>query len=269
MGDSSRDKKTVYYCTTCMPKYEYEVSGKEWDFRQQCECCGRDSFCIGIHLKPSRDEKQWINEALNIIGGTKDIDFYKPKPNMEKQIKMSLETARELYKEVTDMSVPCREGMHEMEREPSKKEQILHKLLLENFTRDELEGNKGYTWEESFDKGAHNFWFIGLDAHIYDDGDCEQRVDDNKKYFKTKEQAKSALAFAMLSHIVSKTNEGKSSEVLMYVIRPTGKDGILMITTIEKDENYHGLAFYNPNDAGNSIGINSELWKQYWMINNG
>lgn len=57
--------------------------------------------------------------------------------NMEKTIKMSLETAREIYKWVNKKEV---------------KDSPMERLLLDNFTKEELENNNGFTWEESKNK---------------------------------------------------------------------------------------------------------------------
>lgn len=166
---------------------------------------------------------------------------------MEKQVKMSLETAREWYELAK-------------ENEISGKTNPAIKFLEENFTKEELEGKKGFTWEESFDGGG---WYIGdgSDISAVTNGDKDET---NKDVFKTKAQAKSALAFAQLSHIVAKYNEGKKFGDVVFCVRrgPIGlyTDAIHEIYVVSQ------LPFATQQDAQISMEVNRQLWLDYWMI---
>lgn len=163
--------------------------------------------------------------------------------NMEKQIKMSLETAREIY------------------RDRNLTNSIMLQWLLENFTKEELEGKKGFTWEESFNgKG----WYIGIDGFIYKDG-LLTTIHQNRNHFKTKEQAESALAFAQLTHIVAKSNSERIGSWL-YSIVPDQITGKLKVCECINKFAYKGLTFLEEKDAKQSLITNKELWEKYWMI---
>lgn len=163
---------------------------------------------------------------------------------MEKSIKMSLETARKLWNDnKVDGYVP------------------LIDFLLENFTKEELEGKKGFIWEESFDDACDGYYVSSnAQVSIFAGRACSQ----NKNIFKTEAQAKSALAFAQLSHIVAKYNEGKESSGDVYVVYFEFSSG-LWVGGVSLTA--HHLTFYTKRDAQVSIEVNRELWNDYWMIN--
>ena len=156
---------------------------------------------------------------------------------MEKPFKMSLETAREFYKDATE---------------------ITKKWLLENFTKEELEGKKGFTWEDSF--SGKGYWI---------DENSNIRLSEiltcghfSKNAFLTEAHAKSALAFAQLSHIVAKYNEGKIKQQFHYTI--DNCSGTLLVDSWSNIKSI--LMFYTVEDARTSLEVNRELWEQYWMI---
>lgn len=164
--------------------------------------------------------------------------------NMEKQIKMSLETARKLWSQLP----------------PSISDNanaFIYRMLEENFTKEELEGDNGFTWEDSF-SGAS---FMIMDGTV-ERVNCKVR-DSNKGCFKTETQAKSALAFAQLSHIVSKYNSKREYFNCCSMI--TG-DLKISITNIFGAKSEQHLGFYEYKDAETSLRVNNDLWKQYWMI---
>jgi len=162
---------------------------------------------------------------------------------MEKNIKMSLEAARQMYKEGNETT---------------------NKWLLENFTKEELEPKKGFTWEESF-KGEG--YFIETYSCI-EFTHTSPTTRKNRNVFLTEKHAKSALAFAQLSHICEKYNEGKYYQSVCgmtnywYVTKFDGKS--LGVNSFP----YHflHLAFTNYEDAITSMEVNRQLWLDYWMI---
>lgn len=176
-----------------------------------------------------------------------------------KQLNITLKEAKELWKEGIGKAL------------------TINDMLLKTWTQEELEEKEGYTWEESFELNSDHFWFIGLDGRVYDDGDCEiNRHSDNKKYFKTKEQAESALAFAQLTHIVAKYNEKKwatteNGLTIHYMIAAYNNGDLEVVKTT-----YGAMVlprqmflFCDENDAKSCLDTNKELWSKYWMIKNG
>lgn len=158
---------------------------------------------------------------------------------MEKNIKISLETAREIYK-------------------TENVESFVQKWLLENFTKSELEGDEGYTWEKAF---SGDGYFIENGGEILK---CTSTINKtNKNIFRTEAQAKSALAFAQLSHIVDKYNEGRTKKNgFVYCVSNLG--GELQIDVWKE---YRPILYFNTKeDAEISLRVNRELWEQYHML---
>lgn len=178
-----------------------------------------------------------------VLSGTIGMETSK-EPSGFKTIKMSLDTALEWYKLA--------------KQNESNNTQPAISWLLENFTKEELEPKKGFTWEESFN----------MDGFYIKSGDSIREVTDllvtdgHKHVFKTKEQAESALAFAQLTHIVAKYNEGKSKEKCFYTIYKNA--GCLCVCMDPQD--YLGISFIDEKDAILSMEVNNELWEKYWMI---
>lgn len=172
---------------------------------------------------------------------------------MKKQIEMSLETARELYRQRKEIS-------HLLEVDE------LMEALLENFTLDELEDKKGYTWEESFNGEG---WLCGYDGPVH--RELLTPHIGNKIYYKTKEQAESALAFSQLSHIVARYNQGKTRLQWTYsivnIVNANVKDSYLGIVTVGDSSREPHLVFYSEEDVDTSLKNNRDLWLKYWMIN--
>jgi hypothetical protein len=166
---------------------------------------------------------------------------------MEKQIKMSLETARELYQfECLKENSTCT---------PTAK------WLLENFTKEELEGKKGFTWEESFNGGG--FYIKEANAKL---GQVTNYVPSEGcsaiNVFKTKEDAESALAYAQLTHICAKYNEGKFYNRENYFTIINIGNRLSCDTTTETPILY----FYKSEDMITSLDVNRELWEKYCKI---
>ncbi len=154
---------------------------------------------------------------------------------MKKKIEMSLETARQMYKEGNETT---------------------NKWLLENFTKEELEPNRGFTWEDSFNKRGFivSNWFIYMVGELISN--------ENKSVLLTENHAKSALAFAQLSHIVSRYNQNHSPGDWAYCVK-NYKDKLVVEPVCEY---IYPLSFYTMQDADLSMEVNRQLWLDYWMI---
>ncbi len=171
---------------------------------------------------------------------------------MEKQIKMSLETARKMY---NDVNLP----------------NYLTRFVLENFTTEELEGKEGFTAED-LGIDMHDGYYIDYRTGI---GLYTRRgVSSFLPVFKTESQAKSALAFAQLTHIVDKYNEGKypiaeDGFTSVYQVQgyTDGKLGLCKTTPFHSISFVSALDFHRHEDAKTSMRVNEQLWKDYYMIN--
>lgn len=187
---------------------------------------------------------------------------------MEKQIKMSLESARILYDQLSRSTE--QESSHEDRINCNKAVKELLENIREGFTKEELEGNKGYTWEESF---SGEGWFIGIDGFIYNKNILTPHQ-INKIYFRKKEQAESALAFAQLSHIVARYNQDKfaiteDGMTIHYYIQAYNNDTLKVVKTtyLSMMLPRQPFLFCAPVDAETSLEVNKKLWRQYYMIN--
>lgn len=124
---------------------------------------------------------------------------------------------------------------------------------------------KGFTWEESF--GTEGY-YIGayscVEKYTSNSPSAQQR---NQCIFKTKEQAESSLAFAQLTHIVAKYNEGKESKSEAYAIQcRNGREGFLCVEKVTFGSQLPHMVFLTEEDANLSLIINKDLWHKYWMI---
>lgn len=182
---------------------------------------------------------------------------------MEKQIKMSLELAQLAYKLIMAEKDPI-----------SPTAQALSQILIQNFTLAELEGKKGFTWEESFNGYGYEIvqdTVIGVNNKTTDFPLTPNRR--NKFLYKTEAQAKSALAFSQLTHIVSKYNEGKKfdyssadrAHLIYLVINNKQRTGVC-VTGMLHESTWEKLYFLTREDAETSLQVNKELWEQYHMI---
>jgi len=156
---------------------------------------------------------------------------------MKKPVEMSLETARQMYKENNE---------------------ITNKWLLENFTKEELEQKKGFTWEESF---RGNGVTITQNSNFCDVVNYANRP-HNKNIFLTDKHAKSALAFAQLSHVVERYNQGKRIGSEFFSV--DCEDGALRVDVFMFAPRH--FKFAKMEDAKTSMEVNRQLWLDYWMI---
>lgn len=189
---------------------------------------------------------------------------------MEKTLKMSVETARELWKEVKDSFIEDSVNLKfpTFEKTNEIKGVAIKKLLLENFTKEELEPKKGFTWEESFDKVNRGF-YVDDGAKIKQASNTFP-INGNENVFKTEKQAKSALAFSQLSHIVDKYNSHEPSKKficangdLFSIAVERYTKGLIVVC---KHRGYALLQFKSEEDAITSLEVNRVLWEQYWML---
>lgn len=157
--------------------------------------------------------------------------------NEDRNIKMSLETARKMWNE---------------------KDELVCAWLLENFTKQELEGKKGITWEEAF---TGDGWFILGDSKVIEINECST-VDKNKNIHLTEAHAKASLAFAQLSYIVNKANEGKERQGVTYTVLRENNDLVGNSQIVSR----HQLEFYTAEDRNISMVENKELWEDYHMM---
>lgn len=224
----------------CSNSYYWYIDeiGKSFSVKEEIDvyyCVHKSDGEKGNVLKQDAEivtepEMQVSPSPEHVIGKTSD----------GKSITMSLKTARDIYKEGTE---------------------IAKQWLLENFTKEELEGNKGYTWGESFEDG---FW-IDTDSIIKPSAGAG-KGQTNKNIFRTKQQAESALAFAQLSHIVAKYNEGEQPPIdVLYTIGLSFSKPVVTSAPASSYGQQH-LMFYKSEDAETSLLVNRELWEKYWMV---
>jgi hypothetical protein len=220
--------------------------GEEFDV---VRCTFKDFDYQGIDEDGNR---VWFYaEDCEIAGNEKPVEPVKEtEKTNEKVIKMSLESARIFYSKYPDGPISD--------------------WLLENFTKEELEPKQGFTWEDSF---CGDGFYIGTDSQIrHAKGSV---CDLAKNIFKTREQAESALAFAQLTHIVAKYNEGKKplnmgplSLPTYFFIFPTSSGKLEYAKYMNESEDGPDsvmLKFNRREDAKTSLEANRELWEQYWM----
>jgi len=197
-------------------------------------------------MKAIDDVREYILSKIDIPESIRLL--IKNENNMKKQIEMSLETARQMYKEGSETT---------------------NKWLLENFTKEELEPKKGFTWEDSFSQDG---WYA-LRSHLNHIAPKPAKVncrteECNKDVFLTEKHVKSAIASAQLSHVCEKYNEGKYFKTVCgmtnywYVTKFDGKS--LGVNSFPY--NFLHFPFANYEDAAISMEVNRQLWLDYWMI---
>ncbi len=128
-------------------------------------------------------------------------ELYKIKAMKEERtLKMSLETARKIWTEAKSMP------------EISISLNHLHGLLLENFTKEELEDKKGFCWRDSFKGEGYRMTATSEFCHISNINFSFVKRQD-LELFRTKKQALSALAFAQLTYIVARYNKNTTEHL--------------------------------------------------------
>lgn len=210
---------------------------------------GRCEVCDGTHLCAMIYPRKYVIESCK----RKTVAVYNEykNRNMKKTIEMSLETARKMY---NDVNLP----------------NYLTPFILENFTKEELEGKKGYTWDESF--SGHGYYISHGMTGTAQIGNVKIKT-CNQSVFRTEKQALSALAFAQLSHIVERYNQGKAPATdegcaIFYYIQAFNNNDINVVRVaylsviLPKQQ----FLFYTKEDAEISLEVNRQLWGQYWML---
>lgn len=184
-----------------------------------------------------------------------------PNKSDSRPITMSIETARKVWGSVKPRVTDLGNGYTTTSN--SGPNDLMATILLDNFSKEELEGKEGFTWEESFQSGyalETNFSKLRVDIKKCSNPVAQEHFKDQ---FRTEKQALSALAFAQLSHICAKANEGKPlSKNYVGVVRRQVDE--LIFCERNKDE-YH-LYFHETKDAETSLRVNRALWEQYWCL---
>lgn len=177
-----------------------------------------------------------------------------------KYMRMSLREAKENYQLLLKI---------QSSRVLTYMEQEFLKLILANFDTNDLEEKKGFTWEDSFDGAVGGYIVKWLSTEIIKMPEIGKLVkqDAFKSLFKTEKHAKSALAFAQLTHIVAKYNEGNHvPKELFYVGGGSLATPSDELHVFSSNLRLYFLPFYTEEDAKTSMDVNADLWKQYWMI---
>ena len=186
-----------------------------------------------------------------------------PNKSDSRPITMSLETAREMWNNCQPKVESA--GVGVLVTSNSLINTSILKFLLDNFSKEELDGKEGFTWEESFEPGHYiELLTNGALSKLNVKKACNTIAHPwFKNQYRTEKQALSALAFAQLSHICAKANEGKPlSKNYVGVVRRQVDE--LIFCERNKDE-YH-LYFHETKDAETSLKVNRALWEQYWML---
>lgn len=92
-------------------------------------------------------------------------------------------------------------------------------------------------------------------------------TDSERNIFATEKQAKSALAFAQLSQLANRMNDGwepdwEDNDERKFTVHCVG--GLFRISIWFKDHCH--IAFKTEEMAKFSLKNHAELWKQYWMV---
>jgi len=160
---------------------------------------------------------------------------------MEKQVKMTIEQAKDLFKSNPEF----------------------RNTLLSVFTDEEL-GIDSFPkhWENL---GLVDGWYVDTDASILQIPDC-YTYNDAKNIFATEKQAKSALAFAQLTQLAAKVNgdwiPDWTNSSRKYIVFCQGNE-------LQVDYNFkykHKISFKTQELAEKSLKYHEQLWKDYYMI---
>jgi hypothetical protein len=120
---------------------------------------------------------------------------------------------------------------------------------------------RGFTWEDSF--SGEGAYVRSHNSEVCEVGDIDP-LDFNKCVFRNTDYAKSSLAYAQLTHIVEKYNEGKERGIDGWVFCIAKREDNLIISDWG---GFHlPLPFYTVEDAETSLEVNRKLWEQFWML---
>jgi len=120
---------------------------------------------------------------------------------------------------------------------------------------------RGFTWGDSFSgDGAY--------MHSTNSEVCEingiEPEDVNKCVFRNTDYAESSLAYAQLTHIVAKYNEGKEIDIDGWVYCIEKHEDKLVVESFRTVQPL--LTFNTLEYAQTSLEVNRELWEQFWMV---
>lgn len=164
------------------------------------------------------------------------------KPMKDKGLSQQIKGLREFVKEFQDR-------LDEMETEMFKRIPV------------KQEGDPKYIWAVSF--SGDGYFIDSTNSKVIETTDRASQL-INRCVFKTREQALSALAFAQLSHIVSKYNEPRPIGDYYWCIQYNVMENRLELA--ERVRGSEHLYFNVREDAEISLNTNYDLWKQYWML---
>ena len=140
----------------------------------------------------------------------------------------------------------------------------IKQIVLKYYSKEQLEGVEYPKCLEDL-KSIQGF-VIGAKAKISEFSTTFQVTRDEGHIFATEEQAKSALAYAQLSQLAYRINEldkNKEDEGTFSVIYYEGK-----LAVEEVVNNFH-IGFYTYTAAKFSLENHTQLWKDFWMVNEG
>ena len=155
---------------------------------------------------------------------------------------------------------------HELYNEFKNRQDIVD-LLLTKFSKEELGMSK---WPERWeDLNKLEGWYINSDAEIFPSKPHIGKL-CHKNLFVSEKQAKSALAYAQLSQIVAKMNDGwipdwNNDEQNKYTIH-YAHDKQCLRTNVWCESMQAQLYFKTEEMANFSIKYHESLWLQYFMI---
>ncbi len=162
---------------------------------------------------------------------------------MEKQIKLTIEQAKSLYKS-----------------NPEYRD-----TLLSVFTDKELGIEPSYP--KSFkDIGKIDGYFIEINALIVDIYNLNSNKFANKNVFATEKQAKSALAFAQLSQLAKEMNgdwiaNWDNNNVKFVIVRSSEK-----LYIEQWCAKFYSIVFKTKEMAEFSLKHHEQLWKDYYEL---
>jgi hypothetical protein len=120
---------------------------------------------------------------------------------------------------------------------------------------------RGFTWEDSFTgEGA---FVLSVNSEVCEINGIDPQ-DVNKCVFSNIDYANSALAYAQLTHIVAKYNEGKERDIDGWVHCIEKCEDKLLVETFGNVQPL--LTFHTLECAEISLEVNRELWEQFWML---
>lgn len=252
-GDKALDEVGRRFREVAWATLNVEMNRILKEFGLEKYCVSEEKSINNTPITPKEREELLKRYVEQVATNPKGVTV-KTSQSGKKQITMSLETAKGLYKDLctrTDIASVN-----------------FKNWLLENFTKEELEPvvvpepkKEGFTWEESFDRDKKQWDASSGMVVAIEPSSGKNTI--NWKLFKTEKQALSALAFAQLSHICAKYNEGKKPGKTKYSVACSISGGLCLTDDFNR---VNHIPFCTKEDAETSLRVNRKLWEQYWMI---